>query len=510
MSRKFISMLLSIVLAATCFIGTASAAKEDPLILRSATKNGRTTCYSYLENGVPVITEEPGVGNYSRYYYFGRVLMQELHYENNICREMVNYDSYGSEIERIQYDRSGNATSTLCSEVVYDDFGRLINRRTWDPDNANNPVTNIRYEYDPDPTVFLGYYEQDGNLNNGPEPIEWMVLGMDGESLLLLSKYGLDSRTYHNRNASVNWKSSSIRSWLNGEFQSAAFAESPLPFTGDYYSSYFTLFTQPENSVSDRIFLLSQDEAEKYLPSKKDRLCTPTPYAIEHNAYTKYGSGTGWWMLRTPGKTDSQVVNINTDGSIYEKGASVSGKQGLIRPAMWVNRSLFYRCEETPRRQHENITAVDSVTGETLYLSSHLYTYDDAGRLTHDQDYTNGSMLSWEYDDHGNVTQYCQQDSHGYTESNSFHSYGYTGLLLQTFTQTTESTNSGKETTSTEQIYYTYDKAGRLVTKLWLKANGTAVNEQRTYDSHGNLLTVTVDGKTTETYKYVPISQALY
>lgn len=38
-------------------------------------------------------------------------------------------------------------------------------------------------------TVFFGSYEQDGNTENGPEPIEWLVLEDDGETMTLLSRY---------------------------------------------------------------------------------------------------------------------------------------------------------------------------------------------------------------------------------------------------------------------------------------------------------------------------------
>ena len=45
--------------------------------------------------------------------------------------------------------------------------------------------------------VAFGRYEQDNDLTNGPEPIEWIVLDVvDGEKTkaLLLSKYGLDAK----------------------------------------------------------------------------------------------------------------------------------------------------------------------------------------------------------------------------------------------------------------------------------------------------------------------------
>lgn len=39
--------------------------------------------------------------------------------------------------------------------------------------------------------VAFGRYEQDGNEENGPEEIEWVVLDVQDGKVLLLSKYGL-------------------------------------------------------------------------------------------------------------------------------------------------------------------------------------------------------------------------------------------------------------------------------------------------------------------------------
>lgn len=46
-------------------------------------------------------------------------------------------------------------------------------------------------------TVTFGRYEQDNNLGNGPEPIEWIVLDSNNGEVLLLSKYGLDVKKYN-------------------------------------------------------------------------------------------------------------------------------------------------------------------------------------------------------------------------------------------------------------------------------------------------------------------------
>ena len=46
--------------------------------------------------------------------------------------------------------------------------------------------------------VTFGHYEQDNDLSNGPEEIEWIVLDFDEKDhkALLISRYGLDAKPY--------------------------------------------------------------------------------------------------------------------------------------------------------------------------------------------------------------------------------------------------------------------------------------------------------------------------
>ncbi|MCR5663182.1 MAG: DUF6273 domain-containing protein [bacterium] len=71
--------------------------------------------------------------------------------------------------------------------------------------------------------------------NNGDtiEPIEWLVLDNDGNTALLLSKYGLDGMPLYdefiNESGVIGWilcegwHDSQVRQWLNDDFYSRAF-----------------------------------------------------------------------------------------------------------------------------------------------------------------------------------------------------------------------------------------------------------------------------------------------
>lgn len=165
-------------------------------------------------------------------------------------------------------------------------------------------------------TIVFGRYEQDGDIGNGPEPIQWLVLDMRGENdaagagVLLISQYELACREFHDRDEPVTWETSSLRAWLNGEFCSAAFTEQEKAFiarthistTGNYDEYIESGKRKKENNpggndTEDRVFILSYEEATKYFyfgttneyPAMGYRLTAPS-YAAFIDACVNYFS----------------------------------------------------------------------------------------------------------------------------------------------------------------------------------------------------------------------------
>ena len=78
--------------------------------------------------------------------------------------------------------------------------------------------------YEPGTGVTLGSYEQDNDPDNGPEPIDWIVLECHGNRALLVSKYALETMPYYTASrTAVTWETSELRVWLNGSFWETAF-----------------------------------------------------------------------------------------------------------------------------------------------------------------------------------------------------------------------------------------------------------------------------------------------
>lgn len=195
-------------------------------------------------------------------------------------------------------------------------------------------------------TITFGAYEQDNNTSNGKEAIEWTVLDKDGMSLLLISKQALDCQQYNTSYTDVTWESCSLRKWMNGTFLNKAFnAEEQAQIQNTTVSADKNpeYNTNPGNATTDKVFLLSINEVEKYFNSDEARKCAPTAYAKAQGAYTSdiyktaSGAATCWWWLRSPGDNQYSAASVNHDGSVYYLGYFVSYAHDAVRPALWIN-----------------------------------------------------------------------------------------------------------------------------------------------------------------------------
>ena len=195
-------------------------------------------------------------------------------------------------------------------------------------------------------TITFGCYEQDNDLSNGAEPIEWRVLAVENGRALLISAYGLDARPYNDSDTSVTWETCSLRQWLNGEFYNTAFNDSEkiaIAQTMVQAEDNPTYGTKAGSDTADRIFLLSMSEAERLFADDDERMCTPTAYAIAQGCWqeTRYKpEGTCWWWLRSPGYNSKYAALVRASGIVDASGIFAGNiyysSNGMVRPALWV------------------------------------------------------------------------------------------------------------------------------------------------------------------------------
>ncbi len=186
-------------------------------------------------------------------------------------------------------------------------------------------------------TVILGSYEQDANEQNGKEPLEWIVIHINENVMLLISRYCIDCRSFDKSNGM--WETSDLRTWLNGVFFNGAFSASERECiikttikTEKYRNSDEYITTH------DSVFLLSTVEAKEYLTDVALRKCSATEYAKKRGAYVWGKTFCSWWWLRSPSEGMVGEVCINHGGSIYEMGSPKTSETVGVRPALYLKR----------------------------------------------------------------------------------------------------------------------------------------------------------------------------
>lgn len=198
--------------------------------------------------------------------------------------------------------------------------------------------------------VLFGRYEQDDDLSNGPEDIEWIVLDKRDGKLLLMTKSVLVKGLW----VSSTWEESKARQILNQRFYYAAFLpdeRNQILMTINYTED--TVGADEKRATEDKIFLLSKVEVERYLLNDESRVGYGTRYADDFGWYDwfddrlwPFANLLKWsvqdyqdrWWLRTPGKAPGYIACVDENGEINADGESSTSGAGL-RCALWLDCS---------------------------------------------------------------------------------------------------------------------------------------------------------------------------
>jgi hypothetical protein len=181
----------------------------------------------------------------------------------------------------------------------------------------------------------------------GPaEEIEWFKAAETEEKLLLVSRYGLETKMFSEERCRT-WNECSLRRWLNEDFLSEAFTDEERrmilttrvePDPNPEYDTF------PGEACEDRLFVLSLGEYGEYFAPKGDELrcCIPTPRAKWQGAFAWNDRYCLWW-LRTPGMKDNLMTEVNAGGKVDPQGFYAQRDDVCVRPAMWVDKSRLPR-----------------------------------------------------------------------------------------------------------------------------------------------------------------------
>jgi len=138
----------------------------------------------------------------------------------------------------------------------------------------------------------------------------WRVLDIQGSKALVISEDILFARAVHPENADITWETCELRQYLNGTWYDQTFST-----------------TEKGRIVegTDKLFLLSDDEATSYFSGSSSRI-----------ALNAQGTAS-WWWLRSPGNYSGFAAYVIFDGSVSVVGIDVLNVDGGVRPAFWLN-----------------------------------------------------------------------------------------------------------------------------------------------------------------------------
>ena len=193
--------------------------------------------------------------------------------------------------------------------------------------------------------VSFGRMEQDNDPDNGPEPIDWIVLDKIDGRLLLLSSACLLGKAYNEESfAPVTWETSSLRTWLNNDFYNSSFSEDErkaIPEVFNRNEDHSTVETPGGKDTKDRVFLLSESDAVIYLHDPDDRdyigRALGTDFAIANGLIPDEDEFCSWW-LRSPGMYEYIAQYVDQQGKPNSNGGSTDIDYYFgVRPCIWVN-----------------------------------------------------------------------------------------------------------------------------------------------------------------------------
>lgn len=213
-------------------------------------------------------------------------------------------------------------------------------------------MPNVQYftpgkEYKKGDYVLLGAFEQNNDSEQGPELIEWKVICVEENKILIISQYGLDYMAFQTNNSGPTWADSSLREWLNNAFYTSSFTKEEQKYilaTTNINERNPSYFTDGGKNTVDHIFCLSLVEATKYFDSDMERIATPTEFALSNfKGAESYATGDYWW-LRTLGNSNNKAASVRGDGSdggaagsINYYGSYSNGAGVMVRPALWLS-----------------------------------------------------------------------------------------------------------------------------------------------------------------------------
>ncbi len=169
------------------------------------------------------------------------------------------------------------------------------------------------------------------------EPLEWIVLDNKDGKTLLLTKYVIEAKNYHDKEDAEDrdsfsyrindWKNCTLRYWLNSSFYQS-FSDNEKKAIQQTRNLSTTTSDNQRIEVDDYVFLLTNDEVKQYFKNTKDGIGYATEHAKSGILTVQEDDSCCWWLLR-----GNYVLNSGFPARGHNYKSTGIG----VRPAIWVS-----------------------------------------------------------------------------------------------------------------------------------------------------------------------------
>ncbi len=176
------------------------------------------------------------------------------------------------------------------------------------------------------------YLEAGDIFSFGMDPdgdkLVWRVLSTDFTTALICSEHSVGRGPYHYDKSPCTWYDCFLRRWLNTEFLQSCFTSEErrriaVVSVSNHGNSKYNV--SGCSATRDKVFLLSDDEAELYFETDASRVL------YENNEDGSVKPARYW--LRTPGQSGNCVAFVNSSGALSLYGFINTGILS-VRPVM--------------------------------------------------------------------------------------------------------------------------------------------------------------------------------
>lgn len=294
-------------------------------------------------------------------------------------------DKSGEESVQVTTDTSSVPVSSGSVSVALSSSSAKAPAAADGAETENKKTATERFSFDVDPnetysddeildesnqkrkTIYFGRYTVASSKRS--DPLEWIVLEnyTDGTSLLITRQL-LSPQRYNIRRKNVNWDSSTLRSWLNDQFIEEAFApeERELLKSQRIGNQRQTILGMRGGiSTEDRIYLLSQEEVNKFFPTTEMKRAKASPNLKRSRSDVNSYGYASWW-LRSSSLLPMRALYVTPDGLIESK--QVYKSRTSIRPVIRVSIAEIEKLPPEIRNLREildgSVVEDDGTSGE--------------------------------------------------------------------------------------------------------------------------------------------------